>query len=468
MRILLFVLSLFYLPVAIASDWQVLSQDLQLSDGEAQVEILLDRSSASAAEFDSDYDLEIRFTRETGQHSVGIFFPTQVGMASFDIDGWGQGLSGIQMVDGQDMRQYPNRASRLKLENGKQYVARVEVRKTSISAFINNRLVMQVQLEGKRLDIPEIWRVSRETLLGIGAWQSQTTVHQVRYRISQSSAVLVTSKQNTVAKSLPETDDISYLSDEFSDSSTLSNWKRVYQTEGTQADQLEKIDISKSRRGWLTLVPYSSSWYQDWRGVLMYKAAQGDFVVSTRIRASSRRGSGAPKSLYSLAGIMIRTPRNITPANWSPGKENYIFLSYGTANKPGQYQYEVKTTLNSDSQLEITNTAGDTAEIRVARIGDVFILLNKVNGRWSVHRRYHRSDMPDELQVGLTVYTDWNSVERLSPPQHNTTVIRSGSPDLIAEVDYMRFKRLHDLGNLKRTDLMTASDQELLQLLSFE
>ncbi len=170
---------------------------------------------------------------------------------------------------------------------------------------------------------------------------------------------------------------------------------------------------------------------------LVHKRVSGNFVTTAHLRATDRSGNGAPGGQFSLAGIMVRTPRNITPQTWQPGGENYIFLSTGAADRPGNHQFEAKTTTNSDSQLEISNADGPEALIRVARIGAHFILMRKpVNGgNWVIHRRYHRSDMPDELQVGITVYTDWQNADRLPPQQHNRTTIRNGRPGLMAAFD---------------------------------
>jgi hypothetical protein len=214
-------------------------------------------------------------------------------------------------------------------------------------------------------------------------------------------------------------DDLCALDDSFDDPATLADWQRLYQVEGWPFDQLETWDINATRAGHMTLMPYTSSWYQDLRGVLVFKAVAGDFVVSTRFQASNRAQTGAPNSLYSLAGLFIRTPRVISdPAQWTPGGENYVFLSAGAASDPGLYQHEVKTTIDSDSQLTISSACeqgcGPTPvfELRAARLeGGHFILLRRPEGgEWQVHRRFPRSDMPAGLQVGLTTYTDWASI----------------------------------------------------------
>lgn len=263
--------------------------------------------------------------------------------------------------------------------------------------------------------------------------------------------------------------DLSSLSDEFEDPSTLNQWLRVYQTEKTKADQLEQFDIGKTRRGWMVMIPYTSTWYQDYRGVLAYKLVKNDFIVTSNIRVAKRGGDGAPQSNYSLAGLMIRSPRNVTPQTWKPGGENYIFLSIGSANRPGTFQFEVKTTLNSRSRLSVTDAGTSTAVIQIARLGHDFILLKKTpDGNWNIHQRYRRNDMPAELQVGLTVYTDYRTASRMRPVQQNTQVIRNGRPDLVAGFDYVRFNRPQIpkyLTGKSFSNPQEVSNAELLQFL---
>ncbi len=262
-------------------------------------------------------------------------------------------------------------------------------------------------------------------------------------------------------------DDLTPLSDEFNDSSTLAQWKRVYVVEGWGANQLELQDINTTRAGAMVMMPFTSTWFNDYRGELTFKEVQGDFVVTTDVEANRRGGTGPPRSAFSLAGIMIRTPRQITPATWRPGGENYLFLSLGAASSPGTYQFEVKSTLSSNSQLIIEPAGTGHAIIQYARIGPYFIALKSVNGVWTVHHRYLRPDMPPLLQVGMTVYTDYFNASSVPPLVHNSTVIRAGFPDLVAAFDYFRFERPRvpsALVNANFTD-GSVSDAQLLSFL---
>ena len=255
--------------------------------------------------------------------------------------------------------------------------------------------------------------------------------------------------------------------DDFSNPDTLSQWERVYQREGWGFSQLESFDINTTRSGWMTMMPYTSSWYGEYRGVLAFKQITGDFVVTTRVATTNRSGTGAPTGLYSLAGIMVRTPRDITPSTRPAGGENYIFLASGAADTPGTYQTEVKTTVGSQSTLEIEAGSSEMI-IRVARYGGAFILLiADGGGAFRVHRRFSRGDMPEALQVGLTCYTDWSNVEALTPDVHNVTQITDGNPGLIAQFDYVNYESIALPENLSGLDLMDANQVSDAELLSF-
>jgi len=169
-----------------------------------------------------------------------------------------------------------------------------------------------------------------------------------------------------------------------------------------------------------------------------------------------------------------------SPAQWTPGGQNYVFLSLGAASNPGTYQYEVKTTSNSVSTLYISNNAPARASIQVARLGPHLIMLRRdQGGAWQVHRRYFRPDMPAMLQAGLTVYTDWPVCEAVGFQYQNQFVLTNGlrlpngatvggcNPDLVAAFEYVRYARPQVPGNLSGANFSSAAAVSDAQLLSF-
>jgi hypothetical protein len=264
-------------------------------------------------------------------------------------------------------------------------------------------------------------------------------------------------------------DDLSLHSDEFDDPESIRRWRQVWREEGWGADQLQTWEINGRHQGRMTMVPHTSTWFRDWRGVLTFQEVDGDFVMTTEVEVSGRSGSGAPLSTYSLAGIMIRQPRTsvTSPATWTPGGENYVFLSLGCGDTPGTFQFEVKTTRDSDSVLELS-PASSRARIQVARVGASFLMLRQEgDGPWLVHRRYSRADLPGIMQVGLTTYTDWPGASALDPWMHNQTVIAGGHPDLLARFEYARYARPRVPTELAGRDLTNPAQVSDAALLSF-
>lgn len=114
-------------------------------------------------------------------------------------------------------------------------------------------------------------------------------------------------------------DPLGALSDEFTHAGSIQAWSRVEFTEGWNATHLEVHDVNVTTPGAMTLVPYTTSWYENYRGPFVFKLVEGDFVLTTEVTASGRDGVSVPQSQYSLAGVFIRAPRDITPGTWAPG-----------------------------------------------------------------------------------------------------------------------------------------------------
>ncbi len=285
---------------------------------------------------------------------------------------------------------------------------------------------------------------------------------------------------SSLALSLPlSAQPLETYDDEFDNPSTLTNWQRNYLVEGWNANQLETWDIDTTQADRMVMIPYTSTWFNDYRGSYAFKTITGDFVATTEVFVDDRHpadGNMIPESDYSLCGILVRRPRAITnPAvDWTPGGENYVFLSLGNGNSGGtSFQFEVKTTVNSVSTLILQNTTSNTALIQIARIGGDLIMLRKIPSEpWVVHRRYDRDDFPATLQVGAFAYTDWPNVSGSDPFTNNSTVNTNpgNNPDLIAGFEYFHFRAPNVPPALAGQDLGpngSVTDTELLNFLGY-
>ncbi len=290
---------------------------------------------------------------------------------------------------------------------------------------------------------------------------------------------------------------VQLLNDEFDNAATLSaNWLNITDTEGWNAEHLETFDINTSSPGHLYMMPYTSSWYQNWRGTLIHKRIDQNFVFTTEVTATNRDGTDMPGSNYSLAGVMIRTPRNYPNGalvDWTPGGENYIFLATGFAATnhpscqgcPGPH-FEVKSTTNSNSQLMVSSLpTASNVRIRMARIDDAIIVLYQLPGEsWQVRQRYRRTDFPAEMEIGLVTYTDWNKVYTYVNNIffHNSNVLNDDldldasnnefipfNPTLVGQFDFARFDDVAVPPELAGVDLVNAAtDEALLSFLGYD
>ena len=275
------------------------------------------------------------------------------------------------------------------------------------------------------------------------------------------------------------------LSDEFNRVCSLQEWQNVEAVEGWPQSHLEDYDINTTNEGHLTMVPWSTAWYADYRSNLLFKEVTGDFIFTILVNSSNKAMNGQPSSIYSLSGAMIRTPTGITdaPTEWTLGNQNYVFLSIGSANVTNTPKFEVKSTTNSNSVLNFNQVSGLTALIRLVKVGNAIIVLYQIPGEgFVVRERYDRGDMPETLQVGMVTYTDCSKVNTYSYEFHNFNTLNSdldpdpssGQPfnaDLIGTFDYARFENVNisaSYDGLDFSDESEVSDAEILSLFSYD
>ncbi len=269
----------------------------------------------------------------------------------------------------------------------------------------------------------------------------------------------------------------SQLNDEFDNPCSLSEWNNIVDVEGWDAEQLQELNISDSISGSLMMRPWTSAWFEDYRGTLIFKEASGNFTFTSEVTAlNGMNETVLPGSTFSLAGLMIRSPKTITdaPNQWVSGDENYVFLSIGRADSGdgGSWQFEVKNTVSSNSNLFISNIPSNIATIRMVRKDNALLVLYRIGGNpWVVHRRYDRPDLPDTVQLGFVTYTDWPNVNVYSYEDHNNNVLNSGyenrnwEADLTGAFNYARFDTAQvppAMDHLDLTDAAAASDGDLL------
>ena len=136
-----------------------------------------------------EYDVRIRFTRQTGVHSIALLFPHGAGQAAFEVDAWGEHLGGIQNIVGKSIRDNPTRRPNVTLKNGTEYTMTVEVRQEQITALLDDAVIANYKSDGRDLSVPNLWALPNKKALGIGAWNSRTTFHSIEARMLNGKPV---------------------------------------------------------------------------------------------------------------------------------------------------------------------------------------------------------------------------------------------------------------------------------------
>lgn len=218
---------------------------------------------------------------------------------------------------------------------------------------------------------------------------------------------------------------------------------------------VEKWRTAEVQNNRLVVVPGSGGWFEDMVGGHMYRPITGNFLVTTRVRVSGTQ-SALPRTSFSLAGLLIRAPREFNVGNWTPGKENWLFFSVGTAADveqlpeklavTGRPQCEIKSTVQSKSTLKISEAPSAYVNLRIVRDGSIFTMLFRPvasGAEWKVLDQFLRPDLPETLHVGITAYSDWDSAAAVYPDYERLN--RVGPPtsnaDLRAEFEFIRFRR---------------------------
>lgn len=233
-------------------------------------------------------------------------------------------------------------------------------------------------------------------------------------------------------------DDLSHLSTDFDGVDALTAWSEHLPEGFSRKWQQPQVEA-----GQLVLQPVSSGWFEDNQAGHLYHQIAGDFIATTRIEVVGTTAD-LPQTSFSLAGLFIRAPRAVSAAGWTPGQENWLFFSVGTAAPAGEPHYELKTTTNSLSTLQILPAQTGPVDLRIARHGELFTLLARPEGgEWSVVEQIIRPDLPLVLNVGLTAYADYDSVAPTYPNYllYNTEGAPTQNADLIAYIDSFDLRR---------------------------
>lgn len=229
------------------------------------------------------------------------------------------------------------------------------------------------------------------------------------------------------------------FADDFDGPTLDPAWRWLHDTE-RWPDQMRSVAVAD---GALELEPWTTAWFEDHHGPMVYREVTGDFVATARVRSRGLR-TEVPRKSYSFTGLIARAPRDVTPRTWQPGGEDHVFVTSGVADDPGVLVLETKTTDDSHSVLTLDPIDQGWTDMAVVRAGESFVMLyREPRGAWTVSEVFLRPDLPPTVQLGVVVYTDWEDMADFhsdADGYHRTVLERE--PDLRASVDHVSVQAL--------------------------
>ena len=157
--------------------------DVSIKDGE----ILLPQGgdmtgiNLEAAPAKMGYEVEMMAKRVEGDDFFcGLTFPVGDKCVSLIVGGWGGSVVGISNVNGENASENETTQYR-NFKKGVWYRIRVRVTKEKIQAWIDKDLIVDLETEGKSLDM-RIGEIESSKPFGIATWRTAGALKDLRWR----------------------------------------------------------------------------------------------------------------------------------------------------------------------------------------------------------------------------------------------------------------------------------------------
>lgn len=243
---------------------------------------------------------------------------------------------------------------------------------------------------------------------------------------SGSSSSSSSSSSSTSSTSSSTSGGFSALSDEFEGETVdllldnTSDWQVLH------PEMSDGIDIGLTVEGALTMLALSTEpeaiqggWFEDEYASLVYKNITGNFSVVTKLRVVDRNdpivtdianiGQG-PDGAYSAGGFVLRDA-----SGTHNNDEDWLMYNMGGQGLNGvSYAREIKKTVNSVSNLFLTQQNTVEEYLLACRVGDFFYFYtwNENTGTWRQETYYNNVDVDGEIMTtgtptGFSVVTEF-------------------------------------------------------------
>jgi sugar phosphate isomerase/epimerase len=128
-----------------------------------------------------DYEVELQAQRLEGDDFFcGLTFPYGEKCVTFIVGGWGGSVVGISTINGESASE--NETVQFKnFQKGRWYRIKVRVTKAKLEAWIDDEKMVDLETEGKQLDM-RIGEIESSKPFGIATWRTSGAVKEIRWR----------------------------------------------------------------------------------------------------------------------------------------------------------------------------------------------------------------------------------------------------------------------------------------------
>jgi 3-keto-disaccharide hydrolase len=130
---------------------------------------------------DVNYEIALDAMRVEGSDFFcGLTFPVKDSSCSLILGGWGGAVVGLSSINGEDASENETTQYQ-KFEKGKWYRVRVRVTEDNIQAWLDEKNIIDVSTEGKKISL-RYGDIERSKPLGIATWQTTGAVREIKFR----------------------------------------------------------------------------------------------------------------------------------------------------------------------------------------------------------------------------------------------------------------------------------------------
>lgn len=127
----------------------------------------------------AEYDVKVDLTRKSGDGSVVVILVKNGRQFVYEIGGWQSSVAGFGLINGANANSNNSTYSLAKDEfvNGRRYTLLLEVRKHTLSAYLNGKLLAATATDGSNLSLNSGWTLPSKTAVGVASYKSPTVFH---------------------------------------------------------------------------------------------------------------------------------------------------------------------------------------------------------------------------------------------------------------------------------------------------